>query len=123
MIVYELGWWYLDEESGKSDEQVIAVYSSEQLAQKAIEKFKTQPRFIGHEEDFYISKYIINVYNLIYEKQNKGIESMNIGYYSSYKKARKVKKKYQATVPGFKDHSHGFKIRKIEVNRDNYYFM
>ena len=27
MIVYELGWWYLDEESGKSDEQVIAVYS------------------------------------------------------------------------------------------------
>ena len=46
MIVYELGWWYLDEESGKSDEQV--------------EKFKTQPRFIGHEEDFYISKYIIN---------------------------------------------------------------
>ena len=43
-----------------SDEQVIAVYSSEQLAQKAIERFKTQPRFIGHEEDFYISKYIIN---------------------------------------------------------------
>ena len=36
---------------------------------------------------------------------------------------RKVKKKYQAIVPGFKDHSHGFKIRKIEVNRDNYYFM
>lgn len=60
MIVYELGWWYLDEESGKSDEQVIAVYSSEQLAQKAIERFKIQPRFIGHEEDFYISKYIIN---------------------------------------------------------------
>ena len=52
------------------------------------------------------------VYNLIYEKQNKGIESMNIGYYSSYKKARKVKKKYQAIVPGFKDHSHGFKIKK-----------
>ena len=61
------------------------------------------------------------VYKLIYEKQNKGIASMNIGYYSSYKKARKVKKKYQAIVPGFKDHSHGFKIRKIEVNRDNYY--
>ena len=40
MIVYELSWWYLDEESGKSDEQVIAVYSSEQLAQKAIERFK-----------------------------------------------------------------------------------
>ena len=57
------------------------------------------------------------VYKLIYEKQNKGIASMNIGYYSSYKKARKVKKKYQAIVPGFKDHSHGFKIRKIEVYR------
>ena len=35
------------------------------------------------------------VYNLIYEKQNKGIESMNIGYYSSYKKARKVKNNMQ----------------------------
>ena len=32
------------------------------------------------------------VYNLIYEKQNKGIESMNIGYYSSYKKAKESKK-------------------------------
>ena len=63
------------------------------------------------------------VYKLIYEKQNKGIASMNIGYYSSYKIARKVKKKYQAIVPGFKDHSNGFKIKKIEVNRDNYYFM
>ena len=26
MIVYELSWWYLDEESGKSDEQVIGEY-------------------------------------------------------------------------------------------------
>ena len=59
------------------------------------------------------------VYKLIYEKQNKGIGSMNIGYYSSYKKARKVKKKYQAIVPGFKDHSHGFKIKKIEVLSEN----
>lgn len=23
MIVYELGWWYLDEESGKSDEHIL----------------------------------------------------------------------------------------------------
>ena len=47
------------------------------------------------------------VYKLIYEKQNKGIGSMNIGYYSSYKK-RKVKKEISTIVPGFKDHSHGF---------------
>ena len=63
------------------------------------------------------------VYNLVYEKPNKGIGPMNIGYFSSYKKAREIKKKYQATVPGFKDHGDGFQIKKIEVNRDNYYFQ
>lgn len=47
---------------------------------------------------------------------------MNLGYYSSYKKAREIQKKYQSSVAGFKDHSHGFRIKKIEVNRDNYYF-
>ena len=41
MIVYELSWWYLDEESGKSDEQVIAVYSSEQLAQNTTKIYRT----------------------------------------------------------------------------------
>lgn len=60
MIVYELSWWYFDEETEDSDQQIIAVYSSMELAQKAIEKFKTQPRFIGHEDDFYISEYTIN---------------------------------------------------------------
>lgn len=130
---------------GDSDEQIIAVYLSMELAQKAIEKFKIQLRFIGHEHDFYISEYTINcpewregyfwlgdlkggkmnkmyVYNLVYEKPNKGIGPMNIGYFSSYKKARDIKKKYQTRVPGFKDHGDGFKIKKIEINRDNYYF-
>lgn len=40
MKVYELSWWYIDEESGDSDEQVIAVYAAKELALRAIEKFK-----------------------------------------------------------------------------------
>lgn len=64
----------------------------------------------------------VYVYNLEYSKPKKGIGSMNLGYYSSYKKAREIQKKYQSSVAGFKDHSHGFRIKKIEVNRDDYYF-
>lgn len=57
------------------------------------------------------------VYSLIYHN------SIGVGYFSSYKKARAVKKQYQSTLPGFKDHQHGFKITKIKVNFDNYYFL
>lgn len=63
------------------------------------------------------------VYNLVFEKSRKGIAPMNIGYFSSYKKARETMKMYQSTLPGFKEYSHGFKIKKIEVNCDNYYFV
>ena len=60
MVVYELSFWYFDEESEDEDEVIIAVYSSRELAEKAIEKFKTQPRFAGREDDFYISDYGLN---------------------------------------------------------------
>ena len=36
------------------------IHGNIECLEKAIERFKIQPRFIGHEEDFYISKYIIN---------------------------------------------------------------
>lgn len=61
------------------------------------------------------------VYQLIYEKKKKGFAS-HIGYFSSYRKARQVMKRYSSELPGYKDHSHGFRIKKIELNRDNYYF-
>ncbi len=60
MIVYELSFWYFDEEPEDEDEVIIAVYSSRELAEKAIEKFKTHPRFAGREDDFYISEYGLN---------------------------------------------------------------
>lgn len=68
----------------------------------------------GKEESMY-------VYQLIYEKKKKGFAS-HIGYFSSYRKARQVMKRYSSELPGYKDHSHGFRIKKIELNRDNYYF-
>ena len=61
------------------------------------------------------------VYQLMYKKEKKGFASL-IGYFSSYKKARQIMKKYSSELPGYKDHSHGFKIKKMELNRDNYYF-
>lgn len=60
MIIYELSFWYFDEETEEEDEVIIAVYSSRELAEKGREKFKTQPRFAGHENDFYISDYEVN---------------------------------------------------------------
>ena len=34
MIVYELSFWYFDEEPDDEDEVIIAVYSSRELAEK-----------------------------------------------------------------------------------------
>lgn len=41
-----------------------------------------------------------------------------IGYFSSWKKARRIMKKYRASVAGFKDYPTCFYIQKIRVNED-----
>lgn len=63
------------------------------------------------------------VYELTYKKPKRGIGPMAIGYFSSYKKARETMKLYQSSLPGFKDHSHGFKIKKIKVNQLLFYVI
>ena len=60
MIVYELSFWYQEEENDEEDEVTIAVYSSLELAEEAREKFKKHPRFITHEHEFYIDEYKLN---------------------------------------------------------------
>ena len=60
MNVYELSFWYKDEESDDEDEVILAVYSSLRLAEEAREKFKRHARFIGHENEFYIDEYKLN---------------------------------------------------------------
>ena len=46
-----------------------------------------------------------------------------IGYFGSWKKARSVMKKYRSTLPGFKEYPNCFIIKKMKVNKDNYYFL
>ena len=41
-----------------------------------------------------------------------------IGYFSSWKKARQVMKKYRSSVIGFKDYPTYFFIKKVRVNKD-----
>lgn len=60
MNVYELSFWYQDEENDDEDEVTIAVYSSLKLAEEAREKFKKHPRFVTHENEFYIDEYKLN---------------------------------------------------------------
>ena len=43
--------------------------------------------------------------------------------FGSWKKARSVMKKYRSTLPGFKEYPNCFIIKKMKVNKDNYYFL
>ncbi|MGI6501490.1 MAG: hypothetical protein ACOX1S_11565 [Anaerostipes sp.] len=58
-MLYELGFAYFVDDD-EQDEEVIAIYSTYQAAKKAIDKFKNQPRFLGHEDAFIISEIKLN---------------------------------------------------------------
>lgn len=60
------------------------------------------------------------IYRLSHER-DYGFDKL-IGYYSSWKRARKVMRRYQSGVEGFKDYPNCFKIKKIKVNKDDLYF-
>ena len=51
------------------------------------------------------------IYQLTYEDEGS---LLMIGYFGSWKKARSVMKKYRSTLPG---------LKKMKVNKDNYYFL
>lgn len=59
-MVYELKFFYWDDEPLNDDEVIIAVYSSYELAEKGLKKFAEQPRFKGKEDFFLICDYEIN---------------------------------------------------------------
>ena len=60
------------------------------------------------------------IYQLTYEDEGS---LLMIGYFGSWKKARSVMKKYRSTPPGFKEYPNCFIIKKMKVNKDNYYFL
>lgn len=59
-MLYELFFFYWDEDPKNDDELAIAVYSSYELAKRGLEKFSKQPRFKGKDDGFYICEYRIN---------------------------------------------------------------
>lgn len=60
------------------------------------------------------------IYQLTYEDEGS---LLMIGYFGSWKKARSVMKKYRSTLLGFKEYPNCFIIKKMKVNKDNYYFL
>ena len=60
------------------------------------------------------------IYQLTYEDEGS---LLMIGYFGSWKKARSVMKKYRSKLPGFKEYPNCFIIKKMKVNKDNYYFL
>ena len=67
------------------------------------------------EEMIYMNKY---VYSLEHKKKiNKKIYDIKfIGWFSTKKKAKQVRKEYKK-LPGFKDTSRDFMIKKYKVNK------
>jgi hypothetical protein len=63
-----------------------------------------------------------SMYIYVLNHDHAGDEKI-IGYYTSWKKARKVMKEYRSSVEGFKHFPNQFSIKKIRVNEDNYYFL
>ena len=51
-----------------------------------------------------------------------GISIKVIGYFGSWKKARQVMKKYRSQVQGFKEFPRCFRIKKLRVNQDDFYY-
>ncbi len=60
------------------------------------------------------------VYQLTYEHDGN---LLSIGYFGSWRKARDIMKTYRSTLPGFKDYPNNFCIKKVKVNKDNYFFL
>ena len=51
-MVYELVFFYWDDNPENDDYVIVAVYSSYELAEKGLEKFAEQPRFKGKRDAF-----------------------------------------------------------------------
>lgn len=52
--IYRLEHWYDEDDYSISTE--LGLYSTQKKAEKALHKFKKDPRFSGHPKDFYIIK-------------------------------------------------------------------
>lgn len=65
-MLYELYFFYWDDDPANDEEEVLGVYSSYELAEKAMKRYLEQPRFQGKEEAFNISEYQINEENEIW---------------------------------------------------------
>lgn len=61
------------------------------------------------------------VYQLTHDNDSDTIKT--IGYFSSWKKAREMMKKYRSSIEGFKDYPNCFSIKKIKLNEDNYFYL
>lgn len=62
-MIYELKFFYWDDEPQNDDEVIVAVYSSYELAERGLEKFAEQPRFKGKKDAFNIIEHKINEEN------------------------------------------------------------
>lgn len=59
-MLYSLEYFYWDDNPLNDDEEVLGVYSSYELAEKAMKKYLQTPRFRGKEEAFFIVDYKLN---------------------------------------------------------------
>lgn len=77
-MVYELTFFYWDDNPENDDYVIVAVYSSYELAEKGMEKFAEQPRFRGKKDAFNIIEHRINEENSTW---SEGIVTIDLTYF------------------------------------------
>lgn len=65
-MVYELRFFYWDDNPDNDEEIIVGVYSSYELADRKLKKLVKQPRFQGKKDAFFISEYKINEENEVW---------------------------------------------------------
>ena len=77
-MVYDLIFFYWDDDPANDDYVIVAVYSSYELAEKGREKFAVQPRFKGKKEAFNIIEHKINEENSTW---SDGFVTLDLTYF------------------------------------------
>lgn len=77
-MVYELIFFYWDDNPENDDYVIVAVYSSYELAEKGLKKFAEQPRFRGKKDAFNIIEHKINEENSTW---SEGIVTIDLTYF------------------------------------------
>lgn len=116
-MVYELIFFYWDDDPANDDYVIVAVYSSYELAEKGLEKFAVQPRFRGKKEAFNIIEHKINEENSTW---SDGFVTIDLTYFRIDLRGKYRINKYEGEEIGIYDEeeNRNLFVKKISDYQD-----